>query len=111
MNDAPEKIWVDYSPHTESYGHVDSEDCGGYTEYTRSDIDQYLTVLPQEQFDNFLAVCGDTSSLPYNLAQARIEKLEAALTWISLGPSYYETPDGAVLEMMRVASEALKETP
>ena len=30
-----------------------------------------------------------------------------ALAWISLGPSYDETKEEAVLEMMRVASKAL----
>lgn len=42
-------------------------------------------------------------------ARARIVELERALSWISLGPGYSETREGAALEMMRVASEALKE--
>jgi hypothetical protein len=83
MNDAPKKIWAGPSLDDKGafwgYGHWDSDFDAGCTEYTRSDI-----------------------------AQAQIDKLETALTWISLGPSYYETPEGAVLEMMRGASEALK---
>jgi hypothetical protein len=42
------------------------------------------------------------------VAAAEIERLRAALTWISLGPGYYETKEKAVLEMMRKASETLK---
>jgi hypothetical protein len=37
----------------------------------------------------------------------RIRELEAALTWISLGPGYYETKEEAVLEMMRVSAAAI----
>jgi hypothetical protein len=46
-----------------------------------------------------------------DIAQARIAELRAALTWISLGPGYFETKEEAVLEMMRVSSEALKAKP
>jgi hypothetical protein len=40
--------------------------------------------------------------------EVEIERLRLELFWISLGPGYTETPSDAVLEMMRVASEALK---
>jgi hypothetical protein len=42
--------------------------------------------------------------------QAKIETLSLALVWISLGPGYGETKEESVLEMMRVASKALKDT-
>jgi hypothetical protein len=140
MNDAPEKIWVHYEKETDDavwseYPYTDGLD--GFThygEYTRSDLAQHLTVLPNEQFDNFLAAWEDTST-NFNLSgwierrkrdvgpyadhiissvsayEVEIERLRLELFWISLGPGYTETPSDAVLEMMRVASEALKETP
>ncbi len=37
MTDAPEKIWVDYSPHTEGWGDVSVAEEHGYTEYLRKD--------------------------------------------------------------------------
>lgn len=40
-------------------------------------------------------------------AADRIDALERALEWISLGPGYHESKEDAVLEMMRVASAAL----
>jgi hypothetical protein len=81
MNDAPEKIW-------------------------RWDVYAWDHIIEYSEFPVI-----SENSIEYtrsDIAQARIDKLETALTWISLGPSYYETPEGAVLEMMRVASEALK---
>jgi hypothetical protein len=40
MINGPKKVWIDYNPYTESYGETESEDSGGSTEYTRSDIAQ-----------------------------------------------------------------------
>lgn len=36
MSNAPDRIWVDYSPHTESYGHISDADDGGYSQYLLS---------------------------------------------------------------------------
>ena len=38
MSNAPETIWVDYAPYTESYAHVSHEDYGGYTKYHRAGL-------------------------------------------------------------------------
>jgi hypothetical protein len=60
MNDAPEKIWIKEGYDSwGQYGDWYRDNKGGGIEYTRSDIAQHLTVLPQEQFDKFLAACGE----------------------------------------------------
>jgi fructoselysine-6-P-deglycase FrlB-like protein len=46
----------------------------------------------------------------YDKAGARVKELKSALVCIMLGPSYNETHEEAMLEMMRIACEALKET-
>jgi hypothetical protein len=89
MSDAPERIWVGSDICHDNFGpepNIWKDEASSYEtdiQYTRSDLAQHLTVLPQEQFDRFLAACGDTSNSPYNLAQARVAKLEAALKYIS----------------------------
>ena len=40
MNGAYDKVWIDYSPHTEGWGDVTVAESYGYTEYTRTDISQ-----------------------------------------------------------------------
>jgi hypothetical protein len=52
----------------------------------------------------------DVAYIRKDIPDARIAKLRKALVWISLGPGYNETKEEAVLEMMRVATEAVGET-
>jgi hypothetical protein len=104
MADEPEKIWAktnfDYYE-LGLYGDWYGDGVQGGTEYTRTDISQArYNKLERE------AVNLTETQIQW---EARIAKLEAALLWISLGPGYTETPSEAVLEMMRVSSEAMKE--
>tara|TARA_R110000851_G_scaffold38498_1_gene98747 strand:- start:626 stop:853 length:228 start_codon:yes stop_codon:yes gene_type:complete len=38
MTYVPEKVWIDYSPHTEDYGAVEHSETYGYTAYTCTDL-------------------------------------------------------------------------
>ncbi len=84
---APEQIWVDYSPHTESYGHISDEDDGGYTSYTRTD-----TIPAQLAEARNAALRGVASSdelidkavwalLEYGVGQSQSAKSNPDLNW------------------------------
>jgi hypothetical protein len=80
MTDAPEKIWVDYSTHIENYCHIDSEDSGGYTGYTRTDIAQARIAELQDAQDLGIIQGDIVAHLTVVALTARTAELEAALT-------------------------------
>jgi hypothetical protein len=109
MRDAPENIWaIDYEGErlweTECHG-------PSLTEYTRTDIADARIAELQDARDLGIIQGDIVAHLTVVSLTARVAELKAALLWISLGPGYTETPNEAVLEMMRVASKAMKEKP
>jgi hypothetical protein len=117
MNDAPEKIWamqfdkpVDANSQG-TWGTVNGLERKPRTEYTRTDIADARIAELQDARDLGIIQGDIVAHLTVVSLTARVAELKAALLWISLGPGYTETPNEAVLEMMRVASKAMKEKP
>ena len=71
MTEAPKKIWVDYSPHTEGWGDVSVAEEHGYTEYLRRD--KHLAYLA----DYRAAYEGSCEQI--DKQRAEIERLREAL--------------------------------
>jgi hypothetical protein len=62
MTDAHETIWVDYTPHTESWGDVSVAQEYGYTQYTRTDISQARIAELEAVLQDIAQMHGDNPS-------------------------------------------------
>jgi hypothetical protein len=51
-----EKVWIDYEPYTESYGHIELDETYSYTSYTRTDVSQARITELEEALQSILQV-------------------------------------------------------
>jgi hypothetical protein len=104
MTEAPDKIWVDYSPHTEGWGDISYAEEHGYTGYTRSDMARAYLADYRAAYEGS---CEQVEELQAEVARLRAAhgNLWSALADVMEQPGDY--PNATVRRMAAYAEKAL----